>query len=261
MSRVSASSGVGLTLLLLLGGGCGGAEPETKAPIAPVASAPAPIEAPSQPTLPEAIAPSQPNTARPKVGKLTAQDPTSQITVRSQPSTDASEVGFGAVGDEVTILESQTTEDGFTWHRVQFATTTQEGWIRGDFVELPTVLPISATPLAPASSAEEPSASANPVLAVLQETCGSPDRLNAYYTTRKYNIYICNAADGYRYVGHQKGTNETSVAKTVVASGQGFLAQNDTYRFTVDNQTLKVFEGDNPDPVVVESVESAQLYE
>jgi hypothetical protein len=186
-------------------------------------------------------------------GILHAEDSTTQITVRSQPTIDSPEQGYGKVGDRVTILQSQPTEEGFTWHRVKFAEGDQTGWIRGDFVQMST----PSTPTDAASGAGEVKA----LVTVLERACVSPQNLNAYYTTTKYQIYICNVPTGYIYVGHQKGTAENLVVEQVTAAADGFVVEPEGYRHRIDSETLQIFEDGRSEPILVEPVESFQLYQ
>ncbi|MEL7316287.1 MAG: SH3 domain-containing protein, partial [Cyanobacteria bacterium J06559_3] len=72
---------------------------------------------------------------------VTAQDPNAEVNVRSLPSSNADSLGYGMVGDTVTLGRSEAAEDGHTWHYVTFQDTSTTGWIRSDFLD---ILPNSA---------------------------------------------------------------------------------------------------------------------
>ena len=66
---------------------------------------------------------------------LTASDPYSQINYRSMPSLSGRRLGYGLVGDRLTILDTSLAPNGYTWYKVRFEMAPYaEGWIRGDFV-------------------------------------------------------------------------------------------------------------------------------
>ena len=65
---------------------------------------------------------------------LKANNPDSQINLRSAPTTNSRKLGYGLVGDSVTILERSRGSNGYTWYKVQFPRSKAMGWIRGDFV-------------------------------------------------------------------------------------------------------------------------------
>lgn len=65
---------------------------------------------------------------------LRGNNPDSQINLRSAPTTNSRKLGYGLVGDSVTILERSRGSNGYTWYKVQFPRSKAIGWIRGDFV-------------------------------------------------------------------------------------------------------------------------------
>jgi hypothetical protein len=69
-------------------------------------------------------------------GMLTARDANAQINLRENPSPTARSLGYGLVGDRVTILSQSRGSDNYLWYRVQFPRSRAVGWIRGDFVRL-----------------------------------------------------------------------------------------------------------------------------
>lgn len=66
---------------------------------------------------------------------LTATNPSSRINLRPSSSTSGSPIGYGLVGDRITILDASNAPDGYVWYKVRFENPSNaEGWIRGDFV-------------------------------------------------------------------------------------------------------------------------------
>ena len=65
---------------------------------------------------------------------LKANNPDSQINLRSAPTTNSRKLGYGLVGDSVTILERSRGSNGYTWYKVRFPRSQAIGWIRGDFI-------------------------------------------------------------------------------------------------------------------------------
>lgn len=65
---------------------------------------------------------------------LVGDDPDSEINVRAEPYSDAEELYYGFVGDEVEILDDAIGDDGYAWYYVQFLGSGAEGWVRGDYV-------------------------------------------------------------------------------------------------------------------------------
>ena len=192
-----------------------------------------------------------PSTALPSSGTLTASDPAAQINVRSPPSNDSGSPGQGVTGDLVSLQNRAADDHGDTWYYVTFDHREIEGWVRGDFIAIADAA-TSASIAAPAGD-RSPSA-------VLDATCGSPDHLNAYYSTLNFNIYICNSPEGYIYVGHEKGTANTLVAHSVTAAQTGFVASNGSYDYVIDAETLQIYEGKAPEPILSEPVERAERY-
>ena len=192
-----------------------------------------------------------PSTALPSSGTLTARDPDAQINLRSQPTTDSDSPGQGGAGDLVSVQKSVEGDDGYTWYYVTFDRREAEGWIRGDFIAI-------AAPTTPVSASAQ--TGENGPSAVLDATCGSPDNLNAYYRTLNFNIYICNLPEGYVYVGNEKGTPNTLVARSVTASQDGFVASNGGYDYVINAETLQIYEGTASEPILTEPVELAERY-
>lgn len=56
------------------------------------------------------------------------------VNVRNNPSTDEDNViGSLSLGDEITILDTQTADDGYTWYYVQLD-NGNTGWVRSDLI-------------------------------------------------------------------------------------------------------------------------------
>ena len=192
-----------------------------------------------------------PSTALPSSGTLTASDPDAQINVRSQPTIDSDSLGQGGTGDLVSLQNRTEDDHGDAWYYLTFDHHEVAGWVRGDFIAISE--PAASASMAAPDSDRSPSA-------VLDATCGSPEHLNAYYSTLNFNIYICNSPEGYVYVGHEKGTANTLVAHSVTASQTGFVASNGGYDYVIDAETLQIYEGKAPEPILSELVERAERY-
>ncbi|PSB39449.1 IMS domain-containing protein [Aphanothece minutissima] len=112
----------------------------------PVAYQPSMQQPLPQPTQPQAPPPNQNET----LGWLTARDPAARINLRQQPGASGASLGYGLVGDQVTITGTATGNDGQVWSFVRFPNGRAEGWIRSDF--------IAASPQTAAPSASGPAA-------------------------------------------------------------------------------------------------------
>lgn len=174
--------GLGLIMVLF---GCQGeqpapttvpAPPETPVsaiPTASIALSPIPIRSPSpqerapQPAPPAPTTASVSESAIPESfiseATLIAKDPKAQINLRSTPSAKGKLLGYGVVGDRVTVMAEKETE-GYTWSYVKFSKSGAKGWVRGDFIK-------TDTKSGQTSNAASPSPSVSPTPAA-----GSPSR-------------------------------------------------------------------------------------
>ncbi|NJR67838.1 MAG: SH3 domain-containing protein [Synechococcales cyanobacterium CRU_2_2] len=69
------------------------------------------------------------------VGKLIANDSDAQINVRVGPGENYRARHYGVVGDQVEVLDAQTSADGDQWHHVRFVVSGADGWVHEAFVE------------------------------------------------------------------------------------------------------------------------------
>ena len=72
---------------------------------------------------------------------IRSSNPNARINLRYAPTTNSQKLGYGLVGDGVTVLEQTYGRDGYTWYKVQFPRSKAIGWIRGDFISLVTPQP------------------------------------------------------------------------------------------------------------------------
>lgn len=84
---------------------------------------------------------------------LTATNPKSRINFRATPSTTSKRLGYGTVGERVQIIEQKTGTDGYTWYKVRFPRSGNQGWVRKDLVKVTQKQPPakSGVPLAPST--------------------------------------------------------------------------------------------------------------
>jgi hypothetical protein len=111
-----------------------------------------PNQPPVQPTLQQT--PTTSNSSSQPLARLRASDPRARINLRNEPNTQAPLRGFGAVGDQVAVLNSSTGADGLVWLYVLFPASGAEGWIRSDFVDSAAAQPNPSRSNAPAVALE-----------------------------------------------------------------------------------------------------------
>ena len=70
-----------------------------------------------------------------QIGRLAASSPNARINLRDQPSAYTPTQRYGLEGDRVVLQDTTSSEDGYTWYKVQFQGSGAIGWVRGDFVE------------------------------------------------------------------------------------------------------------------------------
>ena len=251
--------------------GCGKSQPQqSEAPTAPAVSAEtsttaqpqaAPTE-PSPPTQPdsaesetqtESTSPPPPSTnaiplsAQP--ARLTSRDPDAQINVRSQPTTKSSAPSYGLPNDPVTLLKKAQGDDGYTWYYVQFDGSNTEGWIREDFIDA------SGDVTASSQTARAPQAT------VPEITC-DPGNQVAFFETENYTIDICSREGGMRYIGAEKGTDNSIVIDDVEGLENGFLAISGDTEYIINPDALMVYQMNNGEYVQLseESVIKAERF-
>lgn len=188
---------------------------------------------------------------------LTAEDAQAEINLRSQPTVDADIVGYGLVGDRVTLLRSIEAADGYGWYFLSFDGSGAEGWIRGDFID--TRAP-QASPSANDAEAEDALAEA------LDGGCGGPQNISHYYSTPNYNIYICQVRGQVIYVGNEKGTPQVLLSEDVTAvrgTDGGYVATNGNFEYHISPTELVVYRIDDAGDytqILQESVTAAETY-
>ena len=171
-----------------------------------------------------------------QIAVVTAQNPESQVNVRSLPSPDADPLGYGLVGDVARLGRSEVAEDGYTWHYVMFEETSAVGWMREDFLDIQE----------PAAPVETPMVTTEDVLKdVLDERCGGPQAIEAYFMTRSQIIYLCKVRDDLLYLSQEKGTEQVIVVEDVRAAGGGYVVVNGRYDYRLDSRAFVVIRVDD----------------
>lgn len=189
---------------------------------------------------------------------IAAQDPDAEVNVRSLPSSNADSLGYGLVGDTVILERSETAEDGHTWHYVTFQDAPTTGWIRSDFLDIVPATVDAAADLA-ASSASGPDV----LQEALDEHCGGPKTINAYYMTQSHLIYLCKRRGRLLYLSQEKGTEQIIVSKNAQPVGGGYIMVNDNYEYRLDSSqfvVIRIDEKDKENEVLRESVLYSERY-
>lgn len=68
-------------------------------------------------------------------GVLVAQEPDARINLRRAASPQSTALGYGLVGDRVTVTNQAQDEENRSWYRVKFSVSHAVGWVRSDFVQ------------------------------------------------------------------------------------------------------------------------------
>lgn len=71
-----------------------------------------------------------------RIGFLRSQEANTRINIRARPTTAASSPHYGLPGDEVTVLDYTARYQGHVWYFVRFGTSSAEGWVRDDLIEI-----------------------------------------------------------------------------------------------------------------------------
>lgn len=170
----------------------------------------------------------------PRATTLASQTPGAQINLRSQPTTLSPILGNGAAGDEVRLLRLAEGEGGHTWYYAQYTDSEQEGWVRGDFVDIRNATPIAALPSAAANAAQ-------PALATTANPCGA-DRQEAFFETQSYTVHLCNTAQGLRYVGTHKTTHAALITEDVAVNQTVYIAIDGNQQYHISDTHLAHYE-------------------
>ena len=193
----------------------------------------------------------------PQAAILTAEDDLAEINLRSQPSTESDILGYGLVGDPITLLRSLEAEDGYGWYYLRFDESGIEVWVRGDFIDIQSVeLPAAQ------NDAEDEDALAE----ALDGSCGGPQNISHYYSTANYNVYICHTRGQVLYVGNEKGTSLVLLSEEVTAvrgTNASYVAANGNFEYHISPSELVVYRIDDAGDytqVLQESVTAAETY-
>ncbi|NER78404.1 MAG: SH3 domain-containing protein [Leptolyngbya sp. SIO1D8] len=171
-----------------------------------------------------------------KIATITAQMPEAQVNVRSLPSQAGDPLGYGLVGDNVTLDRSETDADGHIWYHVTFHDTSLVGWVRHDFLE---IQPSPAEAIAAATSPED-----DMLKASLDEKCGGPEAVIAYFMTQNYLLYLCRYRGQLLYLSQEKGSSQVIVSESVQEVGGGYIIVNGNYEYRLDSSAFIVVRPD-----------------
>lgn len=174
-----------------------------------------------------------------QVAVVTAQDPNAQVNVRSLPSQQSDPVGYRLVGEEVQLGRSETAEDGHLWYAISLEDETRVGWIRSDFLEVqPDGFVESAVESFITPSATDSAEDA--LKTALDDQCGGPKAVRAYFVTANHTIYLCQVRQGLVYLSQEQGTQQVIVAENVQVAGGGYIIVNDNYEYRLDSSGLAI---------------------
>ncbi|HEY9761916.1 MAG TPA: SH3 domain-containing protein [Trichocoleus sp.] len=160
----------------------------------------------------------------PRMASLTAEEADAQVNLRSQPSTEADSLGYGVSGNEVYLLQLVEGEGGYTWYYAKFVQSETEGWVRGDFI-----------------ATKDQAAGGTGSTAVSTANCGS-DKQEAFFETKTFLVYICDAGGSLRYVGTDKQTQQSLVLNQVVRNQGTYVAINGDYQYHINDGTLAMYQ-------------------
>ena len=232
---------------------------ETSAPIQPqvTATEPSPTAQPdtvASDTQTDSASPPPPQinatplSAQP--ARLTSRDPDAQINVRSQPTTKSNAPSYGLPDDRVTLLKKAQGDDEYSWYYVQFEGSNIEGWIREDFIDA-----------SGAVTASRQTPQAAPTAATPEPACGAGDQL-AFFETENYTIDICSREGGMRYIGAEKGTDNSIVIDDVEGLENSFVAIRGDTEYIINSEALMVYQMNNGEYVQLseESVIKAERF-
>jgi hypothetical protein len=167
---------------------------------------------------------------------VTAQDPASEVNVRSLPSPTADVIGYGRVGDVVTLGKAETAEDDFVWRYVTFQNGTTVGWIRSDLLEVQ-----SPADTSPEQATRVDSDTARDALkAALDEYCGSVKAIAAYFITQNNTIYLCQVRGQHLFLSQETGSEQVIQAQEVEAIGGGYIVTNGDFEYRLDSSSFVV---------------------
>ncbi|NJL45892.1 MAG: SH3 domain-containing protein [Leptolyngbyaceae cyanobacterium SM2_3_12] len=167
---------------------------------------------------------------------LSAQQPGAQINLRSQPTTQSPVQGQGQAGDEIQLLRLAEGEGGFSWYYLKVVPAGTIGWVRGDLINTSGQ---ASTTAATATTAQVTTAAEASSLS--SEPCGG-DRQEAYFETQSFKVYICNGAEGLRYIGVNQSNQESLTTEDVSQSQGTYIAINGDYQYHVNENSLAVYQ-------------------
>ncbi|MDA0268128.1 MAG: SH3 domain-containing protein, partial [Cyanobacteria bacterium] len=188
---------------------------------------------------------------------LAAQNPDAEINVRTHPRIDAEVIDAGMAGDAVEVLRIATAVSDDDWYYIRLTNGDIKGWVRADFVE----------GVSPSTPATAQSGGGEDILsAALDNHCGGPNTIAAYYETASFLVYICTPKGRPIYVSNEIGTSQVLVTEEVQAIegiDMGYIALQDNYAYHISETELAVYRVDDQGesiPVLEERVTTAKRY-
>jgi hypothetical protein len=171
----------------------------------------------------------------PQATVLVAEDPDAQINMRAGPSAEAAVIDVGVVGDEGVASSLVTAEDGYGWYYIRLDPGERSGWVRDDFVD------VVGVPMATAVVTDD--AGIDVLSTALDNYCGGPQSIEAYYGTASFIVYICRLRDRPIYISNEIGTPQVLVTEAVErdAAGAGYIARQDNYEYHISGAELVVY--------------------
>lgn len=81
----------------------------------------------------------QSNQGMHRSAQITAPEPSFQVNVYPKPDQSKQRVGYGSSGDQITVLEQVSSNEGETWNHVQFSDSPNlEGWVQEKYISFQT---------------------------------------------------------------------------------------------------------------------------
>jgi hypothetical protein len=125
-------------------------------------------------------------------------------------------------------------EGGHTWYYAQNPEAEQEGWVRGDFVDISNATTLAAAPGQATDSPDQTALSTtNP--------CAN-DRQEAFFETQSYAVYLCQSAQELRYVSTHKTTQDALITDDVAVNRSIYIAIDGNQQYHISDTHLAVYE-------------------
>lgn len=174
--------------------------------------------------------------AVPQEAVLVAEDPEAQINMRADPDAEAAVIEAGFVGDKGVASHLFAAEDGYEWYYIRLSPEKRRGWVRADFVDIVT-LPTAAAMVTDGEGIDVLSAA-------LDDHCGGPKAIEAYYETDNFIMYVCRLRDRPLYISNEIGTPQVLITEAVErldGATVEYIARQDNYEYHMSDVELVVY--------------------